>query len=95
MSKVFVSHSSNDEEFVRRLASNLRDVGHKQWLDKWEIRVGDCIVSKIEEGIADANFVIIVLSAHAVRSGRVETEWKSKYWDEIQQKKTLALLHKS
>ncbi len=91
MSKVFISHSSNDKAFVRQLASNLKDIGHQPWLDEWEIRVGDCIVSKIEQGIADANFVIIVLSSNAVRSGWVEREWKSKYWDEIQQNKTLVL----
>ena len=89
--KIFISHSSKDKVFVRKLANDLKIIGHDVWLDEWEIKVGECIVSKIEEGIKNSEYVIIVLSESSVNSGWVEKEWKSKYWDEISHSRILVL----
>jgi hypothetical protein len=83
MAKIFISHPSNDKELVRQRADDLREMGHKVWLDEWEIKVGDCIVTKMEAGIADADYVVLVLSGHSVTSGWVEREWKTKYAEEV------------
>lgn len=91
MASVFLSHSSKDKEFVEWLANQLKELGHSVWFDKWEIGVGDCIVTEIEKGIGDCDFVVIVLSPNAVSSTWVDREWKAKYWDEIQKNKTLVL----
>ncbi len=91
MANIFLSHSSADKPFVRRLANDLKSYGHTPWLDEWEIKIGDCIVSKIETGISKADFVILVLSTKAVQSGWVEKEWKSKYWNEVNDKKVMVL----
>ena len=91
MAKVFISHSSADKPFVRDLARDLIALGHEPWLDEWEIKVGDCIVSKIESGVANSDYVVIVLSGRSVASGWVDREWKTKYWDEIEQERTMVL----
>ena len=91
MANIFLSHSSVDKPFVRKLANDLKNYGHTPWLDEWEIKVGDCIVSKIESGINKADYVILILSKKAVQSGWVEKEWKSKYWDEVNDKKVMVL----
>ncbi len=91
MARVFLSHSSKDKTFVRRLAEDLAAIGHEPWLDEWEIKVGECIVTKVEHGIAEADWVVVVLTPSSVSSGWVEREWKAKYWTEIGQKKTLVL----
>jgi TIR domain len=91
MTKIFISHSSKDKDFVRKLAHDLREMGVETWLDEWEIKVGDCIVTKVEHGIAGADFVAIVLTPDSVKSGWVDREWKAKYWDEIDQGKTFIL----
>ncbi|MCL4201727.1 MAG: TIR domain-containing protein [Pirellulaceae bacterium] len=91
MSRVFISHSALDKTFARLLASDLKSNGHEPWLDEWEIRVGECILTKIDRGIEDSEFVIVVLSKHSVESGWVEKEWKTKYWSEIRSGKTLVL----
>lgn len=91
MAKVFLSHSSKDKEFVRRLADDLRELGHSPWLDEWEIRVGDCIVSKIQEGILGADYVVLVLTPESVTSGWVEREWKDAYWTEIEARRIVVL----
>jgi hypothetical protein len=91
MARVFLSHSSKDKEFVRRLATDLHDLGHEPWLDEWQIRVGDCIVSKIQEGLGDADYVVLVLTPEAVASGWVEREWKDAYWSEIAENRIIVL----
>ena len=91
MAKLFISHSSKDKEFVFQLSKDLCALGHKPWFDDWEIKVGECIPSKIDRAIGEADYVIIVLSPDAVNSGWVEREWQSKYWDEIEKNKTLVL----
>ena len=37
---------------------DLRELGHEPWLDEWEIKVGDCIVTKIEEGMSNSDYVV-------------------------------------
>ena len=83
MANIFLSHSSKDKNLVRRLAKDLERSGHEPWLDEWEIRVGDYIETKIEEGLSNSNFVLLFLSPNSVESGWVDREWKSRYWDEI------------
>ena len=48
---VFLSHSSKDKAVVRAVADRLRADGLRVWLDDWEIRPGDSIPAKIEEGL--------------------------------------------
>jgi len=74
-----------------KLASDLRELWHEPWLDELEIKVGENIVSRIEHGISEADYVIVVLSPFSVESGWVEREWQAKYLDEMKQKKPLIL----
>ncbi len=48
---VFLSHSAKDKAVVRPLAERLRKDGLKVWFDDWEIKPGDSIPAKIEEGL--------------------------------------------
>jgi hypothetical protein len=91
MAKIFISHSSKDKKFVRQLAGDLKDAGLSPWLDEWEIKVGECIAKKIEEGITDADYVVIVLSKNSTESEWFDREWKSVYWDEVNNSKTIIL----
>jgi hypothetical protein len=91
VARVFLSHSSKDKVLVRRLAEDLAAIGHEPWLDEWEIKVGECIVTKVEHGISEADCVVLVLTPSAVSSGWVDREWKAKYWTEISQRKTFVL----
>lgn len=91
MTKVFLSYSSKDRDFVRQLAEDIRSAGHDPWLDEWEIYVGDSIPSKVEEGLRDSQYVVVVLSPHAVASGWVEREWKARYWSDIDQRRAVIL----
>lgn len=60
---VFISHASEDKDtVVRPLASLLRDAGLDVWYDEFELRIGDSLRQKIDQGIANARFGIVVLS---------------------------------
>lgn len=74
--RVFVSHASEDKErFVNRFAIRLRENGVDAWLDKWEMLPGDSLVDKIfEEGLKDAQAVVVVLSRFSVEKPWVREE---------------------
>lgn len=71
---VFISYSSPDQGFVDRLVEDLRKAGVSMWYDKWMIRVGDNIVSKIEEGIRSSRYLLVVLSEDSVNKVWVRKE---------------------
>lgn len=53
--------------------------------------MGESIPKKIGEGLLDSEFVIVLLSKHAVESQWVEREWQTKYWEEIEQNRIKVL----
>ena len=74
--KVFVIHASEDKDrFVLDFGRKLRLKGIEAWVDKWEMQPGDSLVDKIfEEGIANAQAVIVVLSKYSVGKPWVREE---------------------
>ncbi len=74
--RVFVSHASEDKDrFVRDFATRLRSKGIEAWVDEWEIVPGDSLVDKIfEEGIGEAQAMIVVVSEHSVNKRWVREE---------------------
>jgi hypothetical protein len=48
---VFLSHSAKDKAVVRPLAARLKKDGVRVWLDEEQIKPGDSIPAKIEEGL--------------------------------------------
>lgn len=73
---VFLSHSSADKALARRLARDLQASQVEVWLDQWQIGVGDAFEQCIARGLADADFVIVLLTRHAVASEWVNREWR-------------------
>jgi CheY-like chemotaxis protein len=78
MPLVFLSHSSKDKPLARRIARDLNARDVDVWLDEWEIRVSDSVAHCIQKGIAEADFVAVLLTVTAVQSGWVEKEWQAK-----------------
>ena len=67
---VFISHASEDkDEVVRPLANALRDKGIKVWYDEFELRIGDSLRRKIDKGLANSKFGIVVVSKDFVKKG--------------------------
>jgi hypothetical protein len=74
--KAFISHASEDKErFVRVFAERLRERGVDAWVDEWEIYPGDSLIDKIfEEGLKDADAVIVVISQYSIDKPWVREE---------------------
>ena len=63
MYKVFLSHASEDKDFVEKVALSLiNDEGMKVWYDGYQIRMGDSVREKIDHGIKESRFGVVVLS---------------------------------
>ena len=60
---VFLSHSAKDKAVVRPMAERLRADGLKVWFDEWEIKPGDSIPAKIEEGLEHSRVLVLCMSA--------------------------------
>lgn len=71
---VFVCHAGPDkQDFVRPLAHALRDGGLEVWYDEFELKVGDSLRRKIDQGIKAARYGLVVLSPSFL-GGRAWTE---------------------
>jgi TIR domain len=57
---VLLSHASEDEEWCRRLAERLRREGVRVWFDLWRLRIGDHLLMKLNEGLAQSRQTIAV-----------------------------------
>lgn len=83
--KVFVSHGSEDKQrFVEAFAHELRASRVDAWYDRWEIGPGDSMVKRIfEEGIGQAQAVVIVLSSTSVDKPWVKAELETAVVQQI------------
>jgi hypothetical protein len=68
MTKLFISHSSKDDEFVRQLREALTDHGQDVWVDSRELRGGDPLLPEIQKAIDDASAYAVVVSLDALQS---------------------------
>ncbi len=91
MSSIFLSHNSKDKPFVRKLANDLRRKGHYAWIDEAEIKVGDSLIEKIEEGIEQTDFLGVIISSNSVDSEWVKREVRIALTQEISGKKVKVL----
>ena len=67
---VFISHASEDkDDVVRPLANSLREKGVKVWYDEFEMKIGDSLRRKIDKGLANSRFGIVVISKDFIKKG--------------------------
>jgi hypothetical protein len=59
---IFLSHSSRDKEFARKLYQDLRSIGIKCWLDEKQLLPGDSILGEIDKGIKLWDRLVLVCS---------------------------------
>src|SRR5947207_7899551 len=67
MNKLFISHSSQDDAFVRDLRAILADHGQDGWIDSRELRGGDPLWTEIQTAIEEASAYAIVVSPNALQ----------------------------
>lgn len=77
-SHVFLSYARKDDErFVQRLATDLRENGVEVWWDRDTMPSrGRTFLQELRDGIWHAGHVIAVIGPNAVRSAYVRAEWR-------------------
>src|SRR6516162_6464373 len=74
MRKVFISHSSQDDGFVRELQQALGYFERDVWIDSRELRGGDPLWDEIKKRIEEAFAYAVVVSTDALQSRWVGKE---------------------
>ena len=70
----FISYTSKDEEFVRRLHSRMRDEHLRVWFAPEDVKGGEKLYEQIERAIQIHDRLLVVLSESSMRSKWVMTE---------------------
>tara|TARA_R110000772_G_scaffold173130_2_gene285090 strand:- start:5500 stop:6300 length:801 start_codon:yes stop_codon:yes gene_type:complete len=83
LQSIFLCHGSADKPVVRQIAKDLIRRGATVWLDEAEILVGDSLIEKIQAGIANSDFLGVVLSPRSVESIWVKKEVEAALTQEI------------
>ena len=72
---VYLAHGSEDKEaIVRPLAQRLMEKGIDVWFDNWEIRGGDSLRQKMEEGLGSCTHFVVVLTPTSMTKPWVNAE---------------------
>lgn len=67
---VFISHASEDKDaVVRPLANALKGKGLNVWYDEFELKIGDSLRRKIDQGLSKSRFGIVVISRSFIKKG--------------------------
>src|SRR5215213_7499402 len=74
LGKIFISHSSVDKPFVRRLAARIRKAGYEVWLDEHELIAGDALGEKIAGALKETKVIVVIVSENSVRSNWLKYE---------------------
>lgn len=60
---LFISHASEDKDnFVRPLVIELEKAGYKVWYDEFTLKLGDSLTERINHGLTNSKFGLVVLS---------------------------------
>jgi len=71
---IFLSYSIEDREWVRFLADALSEKGLRVWYDDKEIRTGDYMIDRVEEGLRGSAHVVFVISPKTAHSNWLAAE---------------------
>jgi hypothetical protein len=92
----FISHASEDKDaFVRVLADRLRTSGFSVWYDEFELKIGDSLRKKIDQGLSKSKYGIVVISPDFIKKNWTEYEFSGMIAREMNgQKVILPIWHK-
>jgi hypothetical protein len=72
---VFISHSSQDKDAVCEIISEFISNGITYWVDHEQIKFGDPITNKIEDGLKNSKYIIVALSKNLGKSNWCRSEY--------------------
>jgi len=87
----FISYSSKDDIFVRKLHADLQQHDVRCWFAPKDMKFGAKIRDTIDEAIREQEKVILVLSANTIASAWVEKEFETTFGEEHRRNQTILL----
>ena len=78
----FISYSTKDQEFAKRLHADLQNNGVRCWFAPHDLRIGDKILDNIDDAIRLRDKVLLILSEHSINSDWVEDEVTAGFEEE-------------
>lgn len=88
---IFISYSHKDKEFVDKLAAHLIKNKARVWIDKWELNLGDSIISKVQDAIQEASALLVILSKNSTQSEWCKKELNTGLIRELDEKRVVVL----
>ncbi len=88
---IFISHSHQDKEFVDKLAKMLVMAKHHVWVDRWELKLGDSLTSRIQESLTTSSAILVILSKSSVESDWCKRELNAGLVRELEEKNTIVM----
>ncbi len=72
--RVFISHGWDDRWIAKQMARLIEDVGATPFIDIFDVKKGDRIESKIQQGLGEANELVALLTPSSVKRNWVWAE---------------------
>ena len=70
----FISYSSNDEDFAKKLRADLQEERVRCWFAPEDMKIGDKILDTLDQAIRYRDKLLLVLSGNSIASDWVEDE---------------------
>lgn len=71
----FISHASEDKnELVRDLAEALKNENFRVWYDEFELVIGDSLRKKIDQGLTNSKYGIVIISPSFIKKNWTDYE---------------------
>ncbi|OGP51310.1 MAG: hypothetical protein A2Y79_03805 [Deltaproteobacteria bacterium RBG_13_43_22] len=87
---LFISHASEDkDDFVRPLAHKLRAAGLNVWYDEFTLTIGDSLSEKIDYGLENSKYGLVVLSKAFFSKNWTKRELRGLVAEEMDGRKTI------
>jgi len=87
---IFISHASEDKVRVARpLKEYLEDYGWRVWLDESELKIGDSLREKIDDGLSYSRFGVVILSKNFFAKNWAKAELNALITREYAEKKVI------
>jgi hypothetical protein len=88
---IFISYSHENSDFALDLSAQLVAQNLRVWIDKWELKVGDSIIDRIQNAIEGASALLVILSKASVASEWCKKELNAGLIRELDEKRVVVL----
>ncbi|WP_372013900.1 toll/interleukin-1 receptor domain-containing protein [Tistrella mobilis] len=72
--QVYLAHATEDKAVAEQLARGLTARGIEVWYDSWEIRAGDSLRQKMDQGLGDCTHFVVLLTPTSIKKPWVNRE---------------------